>query len=81
MRLTADVDGERFTLRGRASVFEQVPDYLYAPRDTTLALTAPDGGDVAVATAPARTRRVPRLLLAEGVGLESAAPDARRARS
>ncbi len=33
VRLTADVDGERFTLRGRASVFEQVPDYLYAPRD------------------------------------------------
>jgi 5-deoxy-glucuronate isomerase len=70
VRLAADVDGERFTLRGRASVFEQVPDYLYAPRDTTLALTAPDGGDVAIATAPARTRRVPRLLLAEGVGLE-----------
>ena len=70
VRLTADVDGERFTLRGRASVFEQVPDYLYAPRDTTLTLAAPDGGDVAVATAPARVRRVPRLLLAEGVGLE-----------
>jgi 5-deoxy-glucuronate isomerase len=68
--LAAEVDGDAFELRGRASVFERVPDYLYAPRDSTLVLSAAAGGEVAVATSPARRRRAPRLLRGEDVAVE-----------
>ena len=60
--LTAGVDGERFALRGRSDVFARVPDYLYVSRDSTLTLTSAGGGDVALATAPARRRRPIALL-------------------
>jgi 5-deoxy-glucuronate isomerase len=68
--VTAEVDGEPFALRGRADVFARVPDYLYVPRDSTLELTSAAGGEVAIATAPARRRRPATLLRAEDVALE-----------
>ena len=68
--LDAEIDGEPFALRGRADVFARVPDYLYAPRDSRLALTAPAGGEIAIATAPARTRRPAKLLRARDVAIE-----------
>ena len=68
--VTAEVDGEPFTLRGRADVFARVPDYLYVPRDSMLELTSAAGGEVAIATAPARRRRPATVLRAEDVALE-----------
>jgi len=68
--VTAEVDGQPFALRGRADVFARVPDYLYVPRDTTLQLTSTAGGEVAIATAPARRRRPATLLRADDVALE-----------
>jgi 5-deoxy-glucuronate isomerase len=64
------VDGVPFDLRGRESVFDRVPDYLYATRGATLTLTAPGGGEVGVASAQARTEREPVLLRAEEVSIE-----------
>ena len=68
--IDAEIDTEAFALRGRADVFARVPDYLYAPRGSSLRLMAPEGGDVAIATAPARAWRPPRLILAEDVAIE-----------
>jgi len=68
--VTAEVDGQPFALRGRADVFARVPDYLYVPRDSTLELTSAAGGEVAIATAPARRRRPATVLRAEDVALE-----------
>jgi 5-deoxy-glucuronate isomerase len=68
--VTAEVDGETFPLRGRTDVFARVPDYLYVPRDSTLELRSAAGGEVAIATAPARRRRPVALLRAEDVALE-----------
>jgi len=70
VQLTATVDGERFELEGRESVFARVPDYLYVSRDSTLELVSATGGDVALATAPARRRRPVRLLRAADIALE-----------
>jgi 5-deoxy-glucuronate isomerase len=68
--LAASVDGARHALRGRADVFSRVPDYLYVSRESTLTLTCADGGDVAIATAPARRPRPTVVLRAEEVALE-----------
>ena len=68
--VTAEVDGQPFALRGRADVFARVPDYLYVPHDSTLELTSAAGGEVAIATAPARRRRPATLLRADDVALE-----------
>jgi len=68
--VTAEVDGQPFALRGRADVFARVPDYLYVPRDSTLELTSVAGGEVAIATAPARRRRPATVVRAEDVALE-----------
>jgi 5-deoxy-glucuronate isomerase len=68
--IDAEIDTEAFALRGRADVFARVPDYLYAPRGSRLMLLAPEGGEVAVATAPARAWRPPRLIRAEDVAIE-----------
>jgi 5-deoxy-glucuronate isomerase len=68
--LTAAVGGATHALRGRTDVFARVPYYLYVSRDSTLTLTSADGGEVAIATAPARRRRPTTLLRAEDVALE-----------
>ena len=68
--LDAEIDTDAFSLRGRADVFARVPDYLYAPRGSRQMLMAPDGGEDAIATAPARTHRPPLLIRAEEVAIE-----------
>ncbi len=68
--LDATVDGQDYHLTGRADVFARVPDYLYVPRDAALSLHAGAGGEVALASAPARVRRAPALLRAADVAVE-----------
>jgi 5-deoxy-glucuronate isomerase len=69
--LAARVDGTPYALHGRPDVFANVPDYLYVGRGRTLELSAPDGGDVAIATAPARTDRPTVHIPASSVAVEA----------
>lgn len=59
-----DVDGSSYSLAGRASVFEGPTDVLYTGINKALSIRSPEGGRVAVASAPAGTeypvRHVPR---------------------
>lgn len=65
-----EVDGERFDLVGRHSVFSRVTDFAYAPRDARVTVTSADGGRFALPAARA-TRRLPaRYGPAEGVSVE-----------
>lgn len=65
-----EVDGERFELVGRRSVFSRVTDFAYAPRDAQVTVTSADGGRFALPAARA-TRRLPaRYGPAEGVSVE-----------
>jgi 5-deoxy-glucuronate isomerase len=45
------VDGQPFRLAGRASVFDRVADFAYAPAGAEVTVSAPGGGEVAVAGA------------------------------
>jgi 5-deoxy-glucuronate isomerase len=54
--LHVQVGTEEFVLDGRASVFERVSDFVYAPLGSTVRLTATTSGDVAVATARCERR-------------------------
>ncbi len=67
---TVDVDGERFDLEGRESVFGAVTDFAYAPRDATVTVTSEQGGRFALPAAAARTRLTPRYCPAEDVPVE-----------
>ncbi|MGH3431346.1 MAG: 5-deoxy-glucuronate isomerase, partial [Thermocrispum sp.] len=67
---TVSVDGERFTLRGRASVFSAVSDFGYVPRDAEVALTSADGVELAVPMARCQRRLTPRYGPAEDVPVE-----------
>lgn len=68
--LLVTVDGEEFSVRGRGSVFETVPDVVYAPRDSAVELVAVDDAEVALPNCPARVRRDPVLIRAEDVAVE-----------
>ncbi len=50
--------GERFPLRGRASVFTEVSDFAYVPRDTEVRVSSDTGGRFAFPAARA-SRRLP----------------------
>ena len=63
-------DGKEFMLAGRGSVFSQVSDFVYAPRDTRVRITAPMGGRFALPSARARRRLEPRHVGAEAVAVE-----------
>ena len=65
------VGDESFALDGRGSVFARVTDFLYVGRDSTLAMTAPAGGEVALATARCEHRLPPRYGPVTGVGIET----------
>ena len=67
---TATVKGTDYSLRGRSSVFTGPTDVLYTGVDTGVAVTAPEGGRVAVALAPARTSYPVRLIRAEDTPVE-----------
>ena len=69
-RLTVRCDGETFAVTGRASVFARVTDFVYVPRDATVELSCPDGGEVALASARCERRGTPRYGAAENVAVE-----------
>jgi len=76
--------GAQFTLHGRASVFSEVSDFVYVPRDTPVELTSEDGGRFALPAARAGRRLEPRYVAAADVPVcrsSSAAPVRRAARS
>jgi 5-deoxy-glucuronate isomerase len=64
------VDGERFTLAGRASVFSEVSDFAYVPRDTAVELSSERGGRFALPSARAGRRLEPRYVAAADLAVE-----------
>jgi 5-deoxy-glucuronate isomerase len=65
---TVTVDGERFELRGRESVFSAVTDFVYAPREAHVELRG--RGRFALPAAPASRRLPARYGPAENVPVE-----------
>jgi 5-deoxy-glucuronate isomerase len=53
---TVETDGRRFTLAGRASVFDRVTDWAYVPIEAEVTLSSVAGGELALASARASTR-------------------------
>ncbi|HEX4982622.1 MAG TPA: 5-deoxy-glucuronate isomerase [Ilumatobacteraceae bacterium] len=68
--VTVRCDGDRFSLAGRSSVFARVTDFAYVPRDATVTIESPGGGEVAIATARCERRLDPRYGPAEDVAVE-----------
>ena len=64
------VDGHRFRLEGRSSVFDRVTDFAYVPRDTAFEIESDTGGEFALPMAEARRRLVPAYGPAEKVPVE-----------
>jgi 5-deoxy-glucuronate isomerase len=58
--LVVEVDGERFELTGRDSVFTRVTDFAYVPRDAEVVLSTKDGAEVALPMARATRRLTPK---------------------
>ncbi|QCO97142.1 5-deoxy-glucuronate isomerase [Arthrobacter sp. 24S4-2] len=67
---TAAVDGQDFTLAGRASVFSGPSDVLYTGIGKSVTISSADGGRVAVATAPAKASYPTRLVTAAETPVE-----------
>ncbi|MGN2636750.1 5-deoxy-glucuronate isomerase [Nocardia takedensis] len=67
---TVEVDGERFRLRGRTSVFAGVSDFLYLPREAEAVVATETGLLAAVPSARCERRLTPRYGPAEGVPVE-----------
>lgn len=65
-----DVDGERFALAGRASVFEGITDFLYVPPGAGVELASEGGGRFALPSARARRRLPVRYVAAADVAVE-----------
>ncbi len=61
---------ERFTLRGRASVFDAVSDFAYVPRGAVVEIVSRDGGEFALPSARARRTLAPAYGPAERVPVE-----------
>lgn len=68
--MTVDVDGLRFELDGRRSVFARVTDWAYVPMNADVGLTSADGAEIALASARATRRREPTAIPAEDVQVE-----------
>lgn len=68
--LTVSVDGERFELHGRTSVFARVSDFLYVGPGAVVDLHCATGGEVALCTARADQPRPARYGAAEDVSVE-----------
>ena len=56
---TVEVEGHRFALEGRESVFSRVSDFAYVPIDAEVCITSEQGGEFALATAEATRRLEP----------------------
>lgn len=69
--LAVTVDGQRFDVAGRRSVFDKVSDFVYAPKGATVTISAPSGGDVAIATAVCDAALPARHVAAAEVSIET----------
>ncbi|WP_054814462.1 5-deoxy-glucuronate isomerase [Nocardia arizonensis] len=67
---TVEVDGERFALRGRDSVFTRVSDFAYVPRDAEVTVSSARGLLAALPMARCERRLAPRYGPAEEVPVE-----------
>jgi 5-deoxy-glucuronate isomerase len=67
---TVTVDDVEYHLAGRASVFHGPSDVLYSGTNATVTISSPDGGRVAVATAPANSSYPTRLVTAAETPVE-----------
>jgi 5-deoxy-glucuronate isomerase len=65
-----EVDGERFELTGRDSVFTRVTDFAYVPRDASVTLLSHAGAEIALPMARCSRRLSPRYGPAEDVPVE-----------
>jgi 5-deoxy-glucuronate isomerase len=65
-----EIDGRRFELEGRASVFERVSDWAYAPVDSRVRLKSEAGAELALASARAERRFEPAHVAAGDVPVE-----------
>jgi 5-deoxy-glucuronate isomerase len=65
-----EVDGRRFELQGRESVFERVCDWAYIPVDTEVRLSSDGGAELALASARADRRLAPAHVRAGDVPVE-----------
>jgi 5-deoxy-glucuronate isomerase len=68
--VTVEVDGERYPLTGRPSVFDRVTDFAYVPRDAGVVLSTVDGCELALPMARCTRRLEPRYGPAEEVPVE-----------
>lgn len=68
--VTVEVDGHRFALEGRASVFSRVTDWAYVPVDAEVRLTSGSGAEVALPSSRARRRFDPAMGRAQDVPVE-----------
>jgi 5-deoxy-glucuronate isomerase len=68
--VTVDVDGDRFALKGRRSVFARVTDWAYVPMGSEVRLTTADGCELALASARSMRRLTPMAVEAGDVPVE-----------
>jgi 5-deoxy-glucuronate isomerase len=68
--VVVEVDGERYPLAGRESVFARVTDFAYVPRDADVHLSSVDGCELALPMARCARRLVPKYGPAEQVPVE-----------
>lgn len=68
--LELEIDGARFRLEGRESVFARVSDWAYVPLAATAVVHAPTGAEVALASARAERRLEPAVVPAAAVPVE-----------
>jgi 5-deoxy-glucuronate isomerase len=68
--VTVDVDGRRFELEGRRSVFERVTDWAYVPIESEVELSTEGGAELALASARAKRRFEPAHVPAAAVPVE-----------
>jgi 5-deoxy-glucuronate isomerase len=67
---TVECEGERFALIGRDSVFSQISDFAYVPRDAAVRIASDAGGRFALPAARASRRLPPRYGPASAVPSE-----------
>ena len=66
-----EVDGRRFELEGRTSVFARVSDWAYLPIDAEARLSSTEGAELALASARAEQRFEPAYIPAAAVPVET----------
>lgn len=66
-----EVDGRRFELEGRSSVFARVSDWAYLPIDAEAKLSSAEGAELALASARADRRFEPAYIPAANVPVET----------